>query len=64
MSETEKATETLGCDLNCEIPAGFEMIALPERPRHAWTDVVVCPNCGVAFLMHKKGEAPPRTASA
>lgn len=39
------------CSQSCEVPEGWTLTEVPV-PRHAWADVVVCPNgeCGRAFL--------------
>jgi hypothetical protein len=48
-------TETIDCDLKCPVPAGVTMTEVPG-PRHAWSDVFVCPNegCGRCFLLLRK----------
>lgn len=42
---------TVDCALSCQIPDGWKLADVPE-PRHAWPDVVGCPNdgCGRWFL--------------
>lgn len=42
----------LECPEACDVPEGVEM-ALVSVPRHAWSDVLVCPNegCERAFLV-------------
>jgi len=42
--------DTLPCEQKCEVPRGVTMTGVP-MPRHAWADVLVCPNgCGRAWL--------------
>ena len=45
----------IDCDLKCDIPAGVVVSEIP-RPRHAWSDVIACPNepCERAFLIVKR----------
>ena len=45
--------EVLPCDEACELPPGVRVSEVP-RPRHKWNDVLVCPNCGRAWLIHKE----------
>jgi hypothetical protein len=42
----------MACRMTCDVPAGTVMTEVPP-PRHAWADVVRCPNddCGRAFLV-------------
>lgn len=42
------------CPQNCDVPAGVTLAPVP-RPRHAWGDVVACPNddCDRAFLVKR-----------
>lgn len=39
-------------DGGCDVEAGRVLLPVP-RPRHAWSDVLICPNegCGRAFLL-------------
>jgi hypothetical protein len=41
---------SLPCEQSCDVPPGVTMVEVPV-PRHAWTDVLVCPNCGRAWLI-------------
>lgn len=45
---------TIDCKEKCDVPFGTVMIEVPV-PRHAWTDVLVCPNegCDRAFLCRR-----------
>ena len=52
---SEPAADYIGpcaidCDLRCPLPAGARLSLVP-RPRHAWSDVLCCPNCDRAFLV-------------
>jgi hypothetical protein len=42
-------------DVFCDKPEGWEFGVVP-RPRHAWGDVLCCPNegCDLAFLVLKR----------
>lgn len=60
------------CALDCEIPGGMTAEEVPV-PRHAWSDVVVCPNgvdegleapCGRAFMVRKVEERTPAQHAA
>ena len=55
MSERLVGPTTIRCLNACDVPEGFEMVETP-RPRHAWVDVVRCPNdrCDRAFLIVKR----------
>ncbi len=44
-----------GCQEFCDVPAGFAMTIVPPS-RHAWSDIVRCPNCGLTFLLHQKAD--------
>lgn len=48
----------LNCRLECEIPAGVELVEVPQ-PRHGWSDVYNCPNdgCGRSFIARKQRDA-------
>lgn len=48
MSERAK----INCRLECVIPDGLTMTPI-ETPRHKWSDIVICPHCGQAFLMRQ-----------
>lgn len=45
-------TGNINCDQQCEIPPGVTLAETPPS-RHAWSDVVRCPNdgCGKTFLV-------------
>lgn len=43
----------IDCDLKCNVPEGARLCEVP-RPRHAWGDVLPCPNCERAFLVVPK----------
>lgn len=45
----------IDCAEQCEIPDGVELREVP-RPRHAWGDVLNCPNdgCERSFLVVKE----------
>ena len=45
-----RSPDKIDCDEQCEVPIDIELTEIP-RPRHAWPDVLVCPNCGRAFLL-------------
>lgn len=53
MSEAGE-TERIHCEQRCPIPAGVNLAPVPQ-PRHAWADVLRCPNggCGRCFLVTK-----------
>ncbi|MFF9097598.1 hypothetical protein ACF1AX_31310 [Streptomyces sp. NPDC014802] len=53
-------TRHLDCREQCEIPEGVELVEVP-RPRHAWSDILNCPNegCGKSFAVK---EAPSADA--
>lgn len=58
-SEDVTATvATIGCARSCEVPEGSTLTPVPT-PRHAWSDVIVCPHedCGAAFLVTRAQEA-------
>lgn len=42
--------EKLPCDQQCEVPEGVRLAEVPP-PRHHWNDVIVCPDCGRAWLV-------------
>lgn len=48
----------IDCSEQCEIPDGVDLAEVP-RPRHAWSDVINCPNdgCGKSFLVVKQPES-------
>lgn len=48
-------TKEIDCPQKCEIPAGVVLVRVPP-PRHAWSDIIRCPDCGDCFLV-EKGEA-------
>ena len=56
----EPAPTRIDCAERCRIPEGAELLQVPP-PRHAWGDVLHCPNdgCGRAFLITKD----PRSAA-
>jgi hypothetical protein len=45
------------CELSCDVPEGVILAPVPPS-RHAWSDVLVCPNegCGRTFLVLKVEE--------
>lgn len=47
----------LDCPESCDVPDGVDLMPVPA-PRHAWSDVIVCPNegCGQAFLVIRHEE--------
>ena len=53
-------TGEVDCHLACPIPPEIRLVEVP-RPRHAWGDVLACPNegCGRAFLSEKIEEVEP-----
>lgn len=44
----------IDCPEKCDVPEGATLTLVP-KPRHVWSDVVVCPNedCGRAFLIER-----------
>lgn len=56
---TLTAPAKMPCSLQCDVPAGVELTPVP-LPRHAWGDVIRCPNegCGLAFLVRDL-DVPP-----
>lgn len=45
--------DTLPCEERCQVPEGVTMTGVP-MPRHAWPDVLICPNgCGRAWLVRE-----------
>jgi hypothetical protein len=54
VSDTFVGPCKLTCHLECEVPVGWELAPVPV-PRHAWSDVLVCPNdgCELAFLVRE-----------
>lgn len=56
MSEVEEEVlaQTI-CPDGCLAPEGVEVTEVP-RPRHAWSDVFVCPNepCERAFMIKRR----------
>lgn len=53
----------IDCPLKCDVPAGKTLTPVP-RPRHAWADVIVCPNteegCDRAFIIPPPETTPPK----
>lgn len=49
---------TMPCEQKCEVGAGVVLHPIPT-PRHAWSDVLVCPNegCGRAWLIVERPSA-------
>lgn len=45
----------IDCPRECDVPPGAEMSMVP-RPRHAWSDVINCPNedCERSFLLTRR----------
>lgn len=56
--EWHNAGGTLPCDEKCYVPPNVDMTEVP-RPRHAWSDIAICPNCGRAWLMRKVTDHRP-----
>lgn len=58
-------TDRIDCAEQCEIPDGVQLVEVP-RPRHAWSDVINCPNddCGRSFMVKQEPapEAGPSVA--
>lgn len=54
MSGPQPQSGQLDCIEHCTVPDGAELLEVPP-PRHAWGDVLHCPNegCGKAFLITK-----------
>lgn len=50
MAENYRHPQKLPCDLDCDVPEGLTLTAIP-RPRHAWGDVLRCPHCEAAWLI-------------
>ena len=42
--------DTLPCEHDCEVPEGVVLTEVP-RPRHAWNDLLVCPDCERAWMV-------------
>jgi hypothetical protein len=59
-SQATPKSAHVDCPQHCEIPGGVELSEVP-RPRHAWGDVLNCPNdgCERSFLVTRptQGEA-------
>lgn len=53
-------TDRIDCPEQCEIPDGADLVEVP-RPRHAWSDVLNCPNdgCERSFMVRKEDGAQP-----
>ncbi|MFG1794218.1 hypothetical protein [Nocardia sp. NPDC049149] len=45
MTSSEYLTGAIGCAEKCEIPDGVQLRDMPPT-RHAWSDIVRCPNEG------------------
>lgn len=47
--------DPLPCRLECDVPEGVTLAEVP-MPRHAWTDIIICPNkdCGRAWMVVQK----------
>jgi hypothetical protein len=60
---TEWITKEIGCDQKCAVPPGMALAPVP-KPRHAWGDIIVCPNCDAAFLIKKVSDIPELSAHA
>lgn len=59
----DRLTGVIDCSSRCMIPAGVTLVRVP-KPRHAWSDVIVCPICDSAFLKLPQGtEAPSESPS-
>jgi hypothetical protein len=52
------------CPEQCEIPDGVDLTEVP-RPRHAWGDVLNCPNdgCGRSFMVRQTSGAETDTST-
>jgi len=51
-----RGPETLPCERHCEVPKDMVVTGPVPRPRHAWTDVIVCPHCERAWLVLERPE--------
>lgn len=54
-------TDRIDCPEQCDIPDGVTLVEVP-RPRHAWSDVLHCPNdgCQRSFMVRQQDdEAQP-----
>lgn len=51
--------QAIDCEQRCEVPEGVALHAVPP-PRHAWGDVLRCPNddCGRCFLVTTPAPQP------
>ena len=49
----EKLNKAIDCQQACEIPQGVTLVRVPP-PRHAWTDIIRCPDCGDCFLVERE----------
>ncbi|MEV6547955.1 hypothetical protein AB0M57_04505 [Streptomyces sp. NPDC051597] len=50
-------TQHIDCPQQCDVPNGVQLAEVPQ-PRHAWGDVVNCPNddCGRSFFVLGKDD--------
>lgn len=55
MSEDLVGPCEISCPEACDVPEGVVLAEVP-RPRHAWGDVMNCPNggCGRSFLVKEQ----------
>jgi hypothetical protein len=49
--------DVISCPERCVVPEGVQLAQVP-RPRHAWSDVLNCPNdgCERSFLANPTGD--------
>lgn len=54
--------ERIDCLQQCEIPEGVDLVEVP-RPRHAWGDVLNCPNdgCERSFMARETAVEGPQS---
>lgn len=54
--------ERIDCLQQCEIPEGVDLVEVP-RPRHAWGDVLNCPNdgCERSFMARETAVEEPQS---
>lgn len=50
--------DNIDCEQKCEIPKGISLSRIPS-PRHAWKDILRCPDCGDCFLVTKDENYTP-----
>jgi hypothetical protein len=56
-------TDHIDCAQQCDIPDGVQLTEVP-RPRHAWSDILNCPNegCERSFMVAPAYNAGPTVA--